>query len=119
MKSAEVFDPDTGTWTATGSMTEPRRSFTSTLLLDGRVLAAVVGIETTNPRTHMALDKGKASAEIYDPISGSWTLTRSMLSPHGWHKATRLADGRVLIISGREAEVYEAAPEHAGLLGVV
>jgi hypothetical protein len=56
--SAELYDPATRTWTATGSMTTPRSNYTATLLPDGMVLVA--GGNTTG-----AAD----SAELYDPGS--------------------------------------------------
>jgi N-acetylneuraminic acid mutarotase len=62
LASAELFDLSSGSWTATGSMTEVRGWPTATLLLDGRVL--VMGGESRN-------DVAVASAELYDPGSGS------------------------------------------------
>jgi uncharacterized delta-60 repeat protein len=58
LSSAELYDPRSGTWTATAAMIMARTFTTATLLHDGRVL--VVGGEG------MA-----ASPELYDPGSGS------------------------------------------------
>jgi hypothetical protein len=64
--NAELYDPATRTWSATGSMTVARFALTATLLNDGRVLVAGGG----GPLT--------ASAEIYNPATGTWATTGSM-----------------------------------------
>jgi hypothetical protein len=89
-RSAELFDPPTGTFSATGSMNEQRAGFTATRLADGRVL--VVGGQSDT--------ETGASAEIYDPAIGAFTLTGSMDLPRFWHAAALLPDGRVLVIGG-------------------
>ncbi|WP_437769999.1 kelch repeat-containing protein [Sorangium sp. So ce281] len=40
------------------------------------------------------------STEIYDPTAGRSTLGPSMLVPRGYHTATLLLDGRVLLAGG-------------------
>ena len=105
--SAELYDPATGQFTATGEMTTPRYVANGTLLEDGTVLIAGGFVDRT------VLD----SAEIYDPTTGTFTATGPLggarVAPTG---AVRLADGRVLIVGGSNdggalatAEIYDPA----------
>src|SRR5439155_20117654 len=56
-----------------------------------------------------------ASAEIYDPASGTWASTGGMGTARYEHGATRLPDGRILVTGGyngdylASAEIYQAA----------
>jgi galactose oxidase-like protein len=63
LATAELYNPSTGAWTATGSMSVGRSSFCLTLLPNGEVLAA-------------GGDNG-TSAELYNPTTGMWTMTGS------------------------------------------
>jgi hypothetical protein len=96
--AAELFDPTTGTFALTGSLTEPRKDPTATLLADGRVL--VTG--GTSGRDVASGDPTNllASAEIYDPKSGTFRPTGSMTEPRTTHTATLLQSGQVLIAGG-------------------
>jgi hypothetical protein len=84
--SSEVYDPKTGAFSPSGSMSVSRYMPHSALLPDGRVLIA--GVDQA--QTH-------SSAELYDPKSGSFVPTGSMTT-WIWPDTTalRLADGRVL-----------------------
>lgn len=108
LASAELYDPGTAKWIATGSMHTARLSHTATLLPDGEVLVAG-GFNHTNTD-----GSPEASAELYDPSTGKWRSTGRMVTPHLGHTATRLLDGRVLVVGGilknsamAPAEVYD------------
>jgi len=92
MRSAELYDPATGTWTSTGSLAAARHNFTLTLLPSGKVLAA-----------SGALDCGGitvASAELYDPGTGIWASAGSLATARENHTATLLPSGLVLVAGG-------------------
>jgi len=78
---------------------------TATLLPDGSVLIAG-GSEDATPLTHR---RARASAEIYDPATGSFSIVQSMEFNRKEHTATRLADGRVLIVGGMTLDLEPVA----------
>lgn len=97
--SAELYDPASGTWSATESPSRLASDSSATLLRDGRVLVRVAD------DTHGA----NVSAEVYDPTSGTWTATGQMVraADHGGDTATSLADGRVLVAGLNGAQLYD------------
>lgn len=108
LASAEIFDPATHKFSATGSMSVARMGQTATVLQSGKVLI-VGGQRNIGFRTALA------SAEIYDPSTGAFTTTAPMSAAREGHTATLLRDGRVLVAGGSSngtvtidsAEIYD------------
>jgi hypothetical protein len=103
--SAELYNPSTGAFSATGNMTHVRKSQSSVLLGDGTVLiAGGDGGECDTPYL--------STAELYDPGTGAFTMTGSMnVARSPFVAAVLLENGKVLIagwatVSGKTAELY-------------
>lgn len=93
--SVELYDPVSGTWTNTTSMSFGHSGHTSTLLPDGRVLIVGGGSTATNIFSDFSY-----IVELYDPATEAWTITNSLNYGRSGHTATMLADGRVMVVGG-------------------
>ena len=100
--SAELYDPNTGEWSLTGSLHEGRFNHTATLLSDGRVLVTG-GLDYDFPQRVLK------SAEVYDPATGTWSQTGDMGTVREFHTATLLANGKVLVVGGAGNVLYHQA----------
>lgn len=94
--SAEQLNPTSGSWSALPDMTVGRDNHTLTTLCDGRVLA-VGGLGGSPQLSELS------SAETYNKGPGSWLPTGSLAVARSHHTATRLLDGRVLVVGGSSA----------------
>lgn len=84
LTSAELYDPATKTWSATGSMQQARYQHHALQLQDGRVF--VIGSGGTT--------------EIYDPTSGTFSAGGSLLVSRSEYSASLVGNGNVLIAGG-------------------
>jgi hypothetical protein len=98
---AQVYDPASGAWTATGKRNNESYGEAAVVLPDGKVLVAG---GTFFDGDYHDLD----SAEVYDPVAGSWTPIASMHATGRPTAAYLQPDGTVLVVGpGSQAEVYD------------
>ncbi len=90
--NAELYDPATGQWSATGAPSTPRANHIAVRLHNGKVLIAS---GNGDPFSNML-----ASAELYDPDTGTWSPAGALNVARQSPRATLLADGRVLVSGG-------------------
>ena len=101
--TAELYDPATGTFSATAVAKVARKDATASLLPNGKV--ALIG---------GANAKGlESSVEIYDPVTRKFDAGGSLVSPRGSHASTVLQNGSIFVVGGSDgsflstSEVYD------------
>ncbi len=97
LASAELYDPNSGTFSYTGSLNIGRTSHSATLLGNGMVLVSG-GKNVANGEL--------TDSELYDPSTGTFSSTGALNTARDGHTATLLNDGTVLIAGG---QVYQQA----------
>jgi hypothetical protein len=104
LSSAELYNPATGTFTATSQgMITSRFYHTATLLPDGQVLISGGEKDTTGSSL---ID----TAELYNPATDTFSSTGNSVKARSDHTATLLANGQVLLVGGsyeNTAELYD------------
>lgn len=103
----------TCTVSVTGSLNVGRAGHTATLFTSGPLMGEVLVAGGNGHGAAASL----ASAELYDPVAGTWSLTGSMITGRVSHTATLLPNGMVLVAGGSDpsglsiatAELYNPA----------
>jgi N-acetylneuraminic acid mutarotase len=85
LTSAEIYDPRVNRWSPVAGMAEVHADQTATLLRNGMVL--LMGA------------RAQSRPELYDPARNKWSSTGPSMFRYK-HTATRLPDGKVLIVGG-------------------
>jgi hypothetical protein len=115
-RTAELYDPNSGTFQSVAEMSIGRSGHTATLLKNGKVL--IVGGWTGRYDL-------RGSAEIFDPATRKFAPTGNLVVERAGNTATLLADGRVLITGGEDrqenkiasAEIYDPSTGNFGATG--
>ncbi|CAF1124759.1 unnamed protein product [Didymodactylos carnosus] len=102
--SAELYDPSTGPWTATGNMNDAQSSHRAPVLENEKALVSA-GIGGTYGLLN--------SDELFNPSTGTWTTIGYLNNERYWQTATVLTNGKVLVTGGAgmgdlsSAELYD------------
>ena len=116
LASAELCDPVSGACAPTGSLVGPRSGHRAVRLNDGRVL--IMGGDPPG-----GVGGPLNTAEIYDPVSGSFSAAASMSAVRDYLPAVAMPDGNVLVVGGygsdfvAGAEIYLASSDAWCLIG--
>ena len=110
LKTAELYQPATNSWSSAASLPGPREGHTATLLRNGQVLVA--GGDDNNGNLK--------STELYTPATNKWSPGPDMHAIRDGHVASGLLSGRVLAAAGngqptglKSAELYSAIQPNA------
>ncbi|HKT24956.1 MAG TPA: kelch repeat-containing protein [Terriglobales bacterium] len=95
LNTAEIFDPATGMFSPTGSLSIGRFGHSATLLPDGRVM--ILGGTTTE---EIGPSQQVQTAEVYDPGTGKFHFLGYTALGRGLHALTLLNNGRYLLVGG-------------------
>lgn len=108
--SAEIYRISTNRWEATGPLAEARFGLRAVLLTTGpsagKVLACGGVVYDGRAPGGLATRTG---CELYDPASGEWSAGPAMDSARSFFTLTKLADGGLLAVGGRQSEAPDLA----------
>lgn len=115
LRSAELYDPATGKFTATGAMKSSRARHSATLIASGPLAGDVLIAGGASDESGGDV----ASAELYDPVTGQFTATGRMSTAREGHSATWLSPsvvsgalaGSVLVAGGGDVSAPSDSAE--------
>ncbi len=114
--TAEIYDPASGAWALTGSMTAERHTTTAIRLGDGKALVPA-GFSNESPAGP------SRTADVYDPGTGTWQRTGELNAARARQGGMLLPDATVLVTAGTSrnatSETYAASTGSWQLAGGV
>ena len=114
---SDIFSPSTNSFSRTGDSQYGHRESPGILLANGKVLVAGGIVDALNYRS-------TSTAEVFDPLTDTWSVTGSMSTERRGHFMIRLTNGKVLVGGGTDynqnplssVELYDPA---TGLFSVL
>ncbi|MCW5908476.1 MAG: hypothetical protein KIS94_11500 [Chitinophagales bacterium] len=88
--TADIYNPNTNTFTATGNMNNARCSFAAAQLNNGKVLVAGAWYNS----------QGASTAELYDPVAGTFATTGNLIQERSNPLVLPTTDGGAIVASG-------------------
>lgn len=103
LNTAEIYDPNSGTWSSAAPMSSFRAGSTANIMPDGRVFVAG-GTKGDSQNRLFSVDDllttSLRTTEIYDPVSNSWTAGPNMAEPKAGAVSVVLNNGTIMIAGG-------------------
>jgi hypothetical protein len=96
--SAEIFDPASNAFTATGNMAYTRWGHAATVLCD------LSSATCNNQKVLVTGGDASATAEVFDPSTGTFTTVGSMETIRSFLTATLLPDATLLVAGGQQPD---------------
>jgi hypothetical protein len=111
LASAEIFDPETGSWTSTGSMTTARANHQATMIPSSLNLVVVMAGED-------CAGGQLRSVETYNPRTQKWFPSHPLVRARAGHSVTLLPSGNLLVAGGYNDEdgILDSLEEYDPLL---
>ena len=114
--NADLYDPNSDTFSQVGSLTDERVRHVAILLtnpawgaLMNKVL--IIGGAAIGNSAFGGLEQALSSVEIYDPATGQFSFFGNMTIARQNHTATQLQDGRIMIAGGVGAPAFSGTGE--------
>lgn len=109
--TAERYDPTTGTWSTTGPLRVTRADHTATLLHAGVCTTSSAPSWCGRVLVVGGDGQGPGTAELYNPLTGTWKAMGALNTPRSAHEAVILKKGGKVLISGGEGSGAERSAE--------
>ncbi len=101
---AALYDPDTGLFEEVAGFVHPRYGASYTVLEETGEVFVIGGYEPKHPLSPVL------EIERFDPATRTFMEWGTLPRPRSWHTATRLPDGRILLVGGEEPGGVKIGP---------